>query len=208
MQTVPGRVALPADSIRAALHRVFAAREYDWTVRTDPWAWVRQEFVRFADWLDGLRHTHPVAYIVILLGMVTILTVITVHLTWILRRAMRAAVEGAGVAARGTAPHDAAWYRDLARRLGAEGRYREALAQRFQALVLELDQRGAVRFHPSKTPGEYVREARLPDGDRGAFSALVAQLYRHLFGGVPASSDAWNAFDTAAMHIGTGHAAS
>ena len=36
----------------------------------------------------------------------------------------------------------------------------------FLALVLELDQRHLVRFHPSKTPREYSTEARLAEPSR------------------------------------------
>ena len=72
--------------------------------------------------------------------------------------------------------------------LARAGRYAEALGQRFLALVLELDRRKALRFHASKTPAEYVGEARLTDRGRASLAGLVAQLYRHLFAAVPCGS--------------------
>src|SRR5439155_4298789 len=63
---------------------------------------------------------------------------------------------------------------DLAR----GGRYAEALAHRFLAVVLELDRLKALRFHTSKTPAEYVGEARLTDAGRATLAGLVAQLYQ------------------------------
>jgi Domain of unknown function (DUF4129) len=52
-------------------------------------------------------------------------------------------------------------------------------------VVLELDRAEALRFHASKTPAEYVGEARLDDMGRATFATLVARLYRHLFGAQP-----------------------
>ena len=200
--------ASPADSIRAALHHVFQSREYTWTQRADPFRWLRENFLRFADWLDSLRHTHPVAYLLILLGLVAAFALIAVHLSSVVRRAMRAAVERAGLAPAGLVGRDMAWHLARARELVAAGQYREALAERFVALALELDQRGVVRFHPSKTPGEYAGEARLPDDARGSFRALVRELYGYLFGGVACSPERWAEFDAAAVKIGGAHAAS
>jgi hypothetical protein len=50
----------------------------------------------------------------------------------------------------------------------------------FVRLMLELDARQVVRFHPSKTPGEFAREA--PDGPtRDSLRGLVRTLYRYAF---------------------------
>jgi len=58
--------------------------------------------------------------------------------------------------------------------LARAGRYAEALGHRFLALVLELDRRKALRFHASKTPAEYVWEARLTEMGRASLAGLVA----------------------------------
>src|SRR3989449_4753126 len=52
-------------------------------------------------------------------------------------------------------------HRLRAEELARAGRYAEALAHRFVALVLDLERRRALAFHPSKTPAEYVGEAPL-----------------------------------------------
>ena len=67
--------------------------------------------------------------------------------------------------------------------------------------VLELDRRGALRFHPSKTPAEYLREAQLDAAGQSGLAELVWALYRHLFGGVPCAADDWVAFDHAAESL-------
>jgi hypothetical protein len=66
---------------------------------------------------------------------------------------------GAGLAAgRGT--RGAADWEEEARRAAAEGRLRDAALALYQALLLRLDARGAVRYDPSKTPGDYRAETR------------------------------------------------
>src|ERR1044072_9102713 len=94
---------------------------------------------------------------------------------------------------------DARAHRALADELAAQGRYAEALGHLFLAVVLELDKRKAVRFHASKTPAEYVGEARLAASAGSTLATLVAQLYRHLFGAVPCDADQFAAFGAAAQ---------
>ena len=69
------------------------------------------------------------------------------------------------------------------------------------ALVLELERRKALRFHASKTPAEYVGEARLTDRGRASLAGLVAQLYRHLFGAVPCDAAEYQMFGDAAQEL-------
>jgi len=102
---------------------------------------------------------------------------------------------------------DAAWHVAEARRLALAGRYGEALAHRFVALVLELDKGGALRYHPSKTPAEYVNEARLGAAAADEFRVLVAVLYGHLFGGALCSEQTLAAFDRRAAALAGHHAA-
>jgi hypothetical protein len=81
-------------------------------------------------------------------------------------------------------------------RLAGAGRYPEAMQRDFQALALELDQRGLLRFHPSKTPQEYSAEVKLADTDRAAFRDLVRALYGYAFARRPCGPDdfaAWHA---------------
>src|SRR5207245_9327861 len=80
---------------------------------------------------------------------------------------------------------NAAWHVARAEELARAGRYAEALAHRFLAAVLELDRIGALRFHASKTPAEYVGEARLDESGRASPGRTVGERYRHLFGAVP-----------------------
>lgn len=70
-------------------------------------------------------------------------------------------------------PLGAADWEDRARRAAADGRWRDAARALYQALLLHLAERGAVRYDPSKTPGDYRREVR---GDAEASRALNSFL--------------------------------
>jgi hypothetical protein len=191
-----------ADSVRAALDRVFSAPKYDWEAPSDPFSFVRELLYDLATWLEGLRESHPAVYVV-LLGLLTgMLLAILFHFGYLVWRALRprALQERDGSAAMPDR-RDAAWYVSEAARLANMGRYAEALAHRFTALVLELDARRALKFHPSKTPAEYTVEARLDDEDRGALNELVAALYRHLFGGAPCSEQDLDSFNRRAAAL-------
>jgi hypothetical protein len=101
---------------------------------------------------------------------------------------------------------DEAWHLAAYRRLLAEGRYTEAMGERFAVLVLELGRGAAVRPDHSKTPAEYAAEARLDAAGRSALSRLVEELYLRLFGGEPCTADDVRRFDVAAGALG-GHVA-
>jgi hypothetical protein len=203
---VPHYVA--PDSLRAVLRAVFAAREYKWTRtgRSSTWAWLMEWFRRALEWLERLRLSFPIHYYVLLGILTLVLIAILVHLTWVVRRSLRPSVR-IGAPAVITGPiRDAAWHLAEALRLSAAGRFAEALAHRFLAAMLDLDARRVLQFHPSKTPAEYAREARLDDVGRSELADLVANLYRHLFGGAPCDAAEWQRFDARAAGIGI-HAA-
>lgn len=200
--------APPADSVRAALREVFAAREYDWTERRGVFTWIREQYLRLLDWFAGLEQAQPVLYYFLLIVMVLVLLAILVHLAYVLTRALRyrekPVAEGRPAPA---AARDAAWYAAEARRLAAAGRYADAIGHRFLGLVLELERRKIVTFHPSKTPAEYATEARLDVDSRYAFRDLVRRLYSYLFGGLPAGDDVWLDFERRAADLGSRGAA-
>lgn len=192
--------APPADSIRAAVQHVFAAREYDWRsrVRTSLWTKAWNLFLRVLAWLDQLHDTHPVGYWALIGLMAAMLAAILVHFGFVLWRVLRPVAPARAAVAAAPPPRDARWHLAEARRLAAAGRHADALGHRYLALVLDLDRRGALRFHPSKTPAEYLHEARFDAQGQSGFTDLVWSLYRHLFGGAPCDAEAWAAFDRAA----------
>jgi hypothetical protein len=191
------------DTLRAVLHDVFARGEYRWETHTDVLAWLRDHFFRLMSWMEGLERSHPVSYYALLVAMGIVLLAILAHFAYVMSRAFRTTLpetaDGGGRPA--AARRDGTWYEAEARRLSAEGRYAEALAHRFVALIMDLDRRQALRFHAAKTPAEYAAEARLDESSRGRLRTLVLMLYHHLFAAVPCTVNDWAAFDREARSL-------
>lgn len=199
---------ISADSVRAALRSVMSGDEFVWRERpaiidqlVDLWRWLMS-------WLSELGGLHPVVYWLLVAGLLVILTAILAHLAWTLSRAFRRPDRGQAPATVPTAAlRDAGWHRAEAERLKEAGRFIEALAHHFVALLLELDQRKIVRFHPSKTPREYIQEVDFEVERRAAFAELVSRLYGHVFGGVSCSKDELDAYERRIEELEAGVAA-
>ena len=155
------------------------------------------------NWLTRLSEVHPTGFNILLSLLVVALVVILVHMGYVLVRIVRpSASAGAKPTAAGPVRiRDARAHLALADELATQGRYAEALGHLFLAVVLELDKRKAVRYHASKTPAEYVGEARLDPGGRASLASLVAQLYRHLFGAVPIDAQEYGELGAAAQEL-------
>ena len=195
------------DSLRAVVRDVVAAPEYEWGETPEPLSLLQDLIRRIADWGDVLLETHPVAYWA-LIGLLTLILLgLLAHLGYVLWSALRPSrLEPRGPRVPRTEVRDAAWHRAEYRRLRGEGRAVEALGHLFVGLVLDLDRRRLVTYHPSKTPAEYVRDDRLDPDARGALAELVGALYHHMFGGAPCTGDDLDRFERTATALG-GHRA-
>jgi len=190
------------DSIRQAVKEVFAGPTYQWDRPRSIFLVVGEWFQRVAKMLDSLQESHPLGYYVVLGLLTGLLIAILAHFAYLVWRVIRAQPELRTKAVmRGTSSRSADWYMDESRRLMSEGHFAEALASRFRALLLNLDRIQVIRFHPSKTPAEYLPEIRLDDDQRGMFGGLIGELYRHLFGGVACSQIEVRRFDEIATHL-------
>jgi hypothetical protein len=188
------------DSLRAVLDSVFSAPAYRWAPEPGAAAWLERWWAALLGWLEHLRLEDPLLFRLLLAGLILILLAVIAHAVSVLYRVVRgaAAPVSPGRSTSRPPPRDAAWHRADAGRLAAEGRYGDAMRAGFLALVLELDGRGALRFHLSKTPHEYAREARLGEAGRSRLVQLVATLYRHSFGGIPCGPDDYERWQRAA----------
>jgi hypothetical protein len=178
-----------SDSLRVVLDSVFAGPAYDWQTRSHPFGFLGRWWNALVGWVTRLGADHPQVLRAFLWLLVLVLLALALHAAWLILRGFRTEAPGAVAAPAGPA-RDAAWYRAEADRLVRSGRLVEAMQADFHALVLELDARRLVRFHPSKTPAEYVREAELSDAARGEFRSMVWTLYRHAFAREPLTPDA------------------
>jgi hypothetical protein len=173
------------DSLRAILDSVFARKEYRWVQRPDPLAALKRMRHAIWQWLTTLHDGHPAGFQVVGYGLGVLALAIVLHAAWSFFRGVRSADSLTAGGGTGFTPRDQAWYRGEAERLADAGRFAEAIQVDFVALVLALDARQVLRFHPSKTPGEYARESRLEPGRREDFRELVYRLYRYAFARTP-----------------------
>jgi len=186
--------------------QVFARPEFQWVERRRLVSWLVRQWHNVVEWLNRFAAEHPVGYDIGVTLAVIALAVLLVHIGYVMWRIVRPTARtgrvkagfGSGVVA------DAAAHLAYAEELARAGRYAEALGHRFLALVLELDRRKALRFHASKTPAEYIGEARLTDRGRASLAQLVAQLYRHLFGAVPCDAGEYEMFGASAEELARG----
>lgn len=196
-----------ADSIRATLSEIYVRPEFDWETPPDLFGWLSQLIASVNSWLQALEVEHPVAYWLLVAGLAGLLLLILAHLSTTVVRVLRYKERPeAESALRVTAQRDVRWHLDRVAQLKLEGRYGEALAHRFVAVLLELERRKALEFHPSKTPAEYRSEVQLDPAGQSVFADLVTKLYRHLFGGAPCGPEDLEVFERAARAIG-GHVA-
>jgi hypothetical protein len=99
-------------------------------------------------------------------------------------------------------PRTAADWEGAARRAAGEGRLREASLALYNALVLRLDARGALRFDPAKTPGDYRREVRANPEVARPFAAFVRGFEPVVFGGRALDPDGYERLRAAAGEAG------
>lgn len=181
---------------------MFARPEYHWVAGRNPLEWLSQQWRRLGDWLDTLQATHPAWHTTLLVVLLAVLAGLLVHIGWIVWRVTRPTLRApTGPVAPGAPLLGARAHLERAEALARDGHYVEALAHRFLAVVLQLEEVRAVAYHPAKTPAEYVAEARLDPGGRASLAALVARLYRHVFGAAPCDATAYRDFGLAAGEV-------
>ena len=204
-----GAQAVPADSVQRAVRDVFARSEYRWGKPGYLLQWVEHWWRKLLSAFASLDTGHPILARVIAWAAIVALLGVLVHFGLVAWRIYRATVRPprASTTPTGMRLEDARAYRDRADLMARSGRFTEALAYRFIALLLELERARALQFDPSKTPAEYIREARLDADARASFVVLVDRLYRHVFGAEPCDAHTYNEFGAAAQWV-TEHAAS
>lgn len=185
---------------------MFARPEYNWVEHRRILSWLATQWENLTSWMGRLSEQHPLGFNVALALVALALVFLVVHIGYVIVRIVRPAVRTgtATSAVTGGKVMDAAAHLRIADELASAGRYAEALAHRFLAVLLELDRRKALRFHLSKTPAEYIGEVRLDDSGRASFATLVGALYRHLFGAVPCDATEYAAFGATAQDLARG----
>lgn len=183
------------DSLRRAVAEVFARPEYRWATGKSLMQWLFEQVALLLDWLGRAETNHPMAFKLLLAVLVAALVATLVHMGYVVWRITRPTAQTPeGGAAPGLHLEDARAHRERAEALARAGRYREAVAHRFVAVLLDLERRDALTFRASKTPAEYVSEARLDSAGRDSFGRLVMRLYQHVFAAAPCDEREYREF--------------
>ncbi len=177
------------DSLRAILDSVFARSDYKWVERPEPLATLRHAWAAFKHWFSNLDAAHPLGFRVVVYLLLAFVLALVLHAAWTFFTTVGSTDASVADTPPGFVPRGQTWYRAEADRLAARGRFAEAIQLDFLALVLALDARNVVHFHPSKTPGEYARESQLAPASREEFRELVRRLYRYAFARSPCGPD-------------------
>ncbi len=188
--------ALTTDTLRAVLDSVFTKRAYQWEERPNPLTLLQRWWSALISWLSDMGARHPGSTRVLFWALLTVFILIFAHATWVMIRTMRRSAAPPNPAGPGVVKdvHSSEWYRREADRLARAACFVEAIESEFMALVLDLDARRLLRYHPSKTAFEYVQELRPASPAQDEFRLLARSLYGYAFARLPcglAEFEAW-----------------
>ena len=199
-----------AEQVDRALREVYAQPEF--VAHKEPpglMELIREQIGRAIDWvfdrlsgIGAVKEAGPVVFYIVVALLAATAIGLLAHLFYSSGVAFsrdHGSREGAGPA-RG--PLTAVDWEGAARRAAAEGRLREASLALYNALVLRLDARGALRFDPAKTPGDYRREVRADPEVARPFAAFVRGFEPVVFGGRALDPDGYERLRAAAGEAG------
>ena len=200
---------LSVDTVDAALVRVFARPEFAERESSGLLRLVSDLGKAFRQWVGSLlsawvpEQWHP-AFTWLIVAVVSLLAL------WALVTMVRALVGSPGrrdaaepvQAAVGLPVEDAAAWEAAARAAAAAGRFRDAAIALYLAAVLRLEERGILRYHAGKTPGDYRAEARSHPESRGPFDTFIRQFLPVAFGARTPDAAAFQALRSTAVELG------
>ena len=208
---MPQPAPLPAPAqVHDALEHVYALPEFAPVARSPiqeglaaAWRWIR-DVIRWLtpDFDFGQAGDRTLfIFLIVLMALVGIFAVL--HLSGVLRRLLRRQ-EGPEAEARRAAgrPSRAAEWEARARKAAAAAHWREAALALYQALLLRLEEHGAVRYDPAKTPGDYRREARRNAEARGVLDGFLRAFEPVAFGGRPLDAGGYERLRDTAGRMG------
>src|SRR5437867_8249692 len=165
--------APPDEHVRALAVTILKRSEFAFWHDT-PW------LVSFLAWLSGLWETDPVLYGAMLVGLTAVALLLLAHVAWAVRRAL-ALPAPARPPRPDTAPPP---FLEEADALAQRGMFLEA-TRRVQLAALDLLLRARVlelgRSDPNRTLRRRLRDATLPEAERGDLLALIDWLEQRWF---------------------------
>ena len=139
-----------------------------------------------------------------LVWLILALLAILGHLAWTLLTLWRG-LSGTGrqsrlsISARSREETRALCYSDLlslTSELARQGAFRDAIGVMIVALLRRLDEWAVVRFHESKTSGDYVREYPVDRRGRGVFRQFVLAADQAVYGTKPCRAETYSEMKT------------
>jgi hypothetical protein len=142
------------------------------------WNWFGRMVRR---WLPNLDESQIRLLSWLLLGA-AVAVAVSMAVRWIRARRKGKRSGGATAVSRPSGPLDAVGWGEWARAKARAGQLREAASGLYQAAILHLDARGAVRFREWKTPGDYALEMSDQEALRAPFLDFLGQFVEVAFG--------------------------
>lgn len=215
MLFAPVRQALPDAAeldraIRTVLARPeFAERELPSLLQgmVDLYSSIREAFWHMILDLDALGESAPLLSWLIKAWLLISLIAVLAHLATTAVRAWRARDRSDGSSRRpasrtaGERERAATW-ESRASEKAAEGRFREAAFALYRAVLLRLQERDALSYDPSKTPGDYRREANADAPGGSVLHVFLRHFEPIAFGGRPVSARVYTGLEFAAREAG------
>ncbi len=188
-----GTQGVEPEAIRAALDHIYRRPEFLRAERTTLW----ERVARWAaEWLRSVELSVPWitdVFLALLAALALFLLVrISLGLVRLLRSRRAATAEARAAREAPIAPED---WRRLAQEAAARGDYLAAVRALYRYAVASLDARGVVRFHESKTGGDYLQECRGSPELAAGFARFLSIVERVVFGGRPCAPPLYRELD-------------
>ena len=152
----------PAEDISGTLRDILSGPDFaTFEAPQDPSivAELLDMLLRLLDWIRSLMEGDTTGILRTLAVLIPLLVLVAAGVIVIRRRrdAVRRPAEGGDAAVEAPPATPNEWLRLASERAG-KGFLRSAATALYQGFLLTLDGRGALAYHPSKTPGDYTRE--------------------------------------------------
>jgi hypothetical protein len=184
-----------AESVRAETHEILSDPRF--APRRTFLQWLAEQLGHIGTWgFDvGSGWRRAVVWVILFWGLLTIAAILG-HIGWTLVVTMRGGGSGRGFSLLGPRRRDAekVTFEEILRQmqqLAARGAYRQALGMMMLALVRQLEAADLLRFHRSKTNGDYVREYPAARAGRQGFRRFVLAFDALVYGGRPCAQGSY-----------------
>ena len=176
-----------ADTIKLLTHQILS--EKDFTPRKTFWQWLEEKLfkLRRPKLNLGQGWTNIICWIIIIWCILTLIAIL-IHFIWTICVLIRTNVNSSAVKrTKGSQSVKVTSFEELykmTQELARKGEFREAIGMMTIALLRWLESIDIVRFHESKTNGDYFREYPSDYAGRDEFRRFVLLFEQTIYGGI------------------------